>query len=150
MSQNIKRQKVPIYLRPPISYYGGKQLLLPYILPLIPEHRKYDEPFVGGGAVYWTKQPSEVEVINDMDGFVSNFYNIFKTDFEALKRLVDTKTYNRKHHDDALIMRQYPHLFSDVQRAWAFYFLCNSSIYCILDNSMNMPSKDIKRATLLL
>ncbi len=28
-------------LKTPISYYGGKQTMLKYILPLIPEHKVY-------------------------------------------------------------------------------------------------------------
>lgn len=52
-------------LKTPLSYYGGKQNLVRTILPLIPPHTTYTESFVGGGAIFWTKQPSEVEVIND-------------------------------------------------------------------------------------
>ena len=100
-----------MYLRPPISYYGGKQLLLKHILPLIPTHLKYVESFLGGGAVYWTKPPSDIEVINDMDGFVANFYQVFKEDFEGLQRLIQSVPYSRAKHDDAIIMRQNPHLF---------------------------------------
>lgn len=133
-----------MYLRPPISYYGGKQLLLKRLLPLIPTHLKYVESFVGGGAVYWTKPPSDIEVINDMDGFVANFYKVFKHHFEDLKRLVESEPYSRAKHDDAIIMRLYPHLFSDIERAWSFYYMANTSMYAILENAMNIPSKDLK------
>jgi DNA adenine methylase len=133
-----------MYLRPPISYYGGKQLLLKHILPLIPTHLKYVESFLGGGAVFWTKAPSDIEVINDMDGFVANFYKVFKKDLEGLKRLIGTTPYSRSRHDDAIIMRQYPHLFSDLERAWSFYYMANTSLYSILENAMNTPSKDLK------
>ena len=44
-----------IWQRTPISYYGGKQTMLPHILPLIPEHAIYTEAFFGGGAVFWAK-----------------------------------------------------------------------------------------------
>lgn len=52
-------------MKTPTSYYGGKQNLITTILPLMPTHTTYVEPFVGGGAVFWAKQKSEVEVIND-------------------------------------------------------------------------------------
>lgn len=39
-------------MKTPISYYGGKQKLISKILPLLPEHTLYTEPFIGGGAVY--------------------------------------------------------------------------------------------------
>jgi len=52
-------------MRPPITYYGGKQSMVKEILPLIPEHNSYVEAFVGGGAIFWNKPPSKLETIND-------------------------------------------------------------------------------------
>jgi hypothetical protein len=51
--------------------------MLRYILPLIPEHKIYTEAFFGGGAVFWAKEPAKVEFINDHNGEVINFVNIF-------------------------------------------------------------------------
>ena len=48
MPSSLTKPKVKMYLRAPISYYGGKQSLLTRILPLIPQHDKYIEPFLGG------------------------------------------------------------------------------------------------------
>ena len=45
-------------LKTPISYYGGKQMLLKHILPLIPEHTLYTEAFCGGCAVLFAKPPA--------------------------------------------------------------------------------------------
>jgi len=133
-----------MYLRCPISYYGGKQSLLTRILPLIPPHIKYTEPFLGGGAVFWTKEPSPIEIINDMDNFVANFYTVLKTDFAELKAYIEKTPISRKAHDEACIMRQYPDLFTDVQRAWSFFYMANTSMFSILENMMNVPNKDIK------
>jgi site-specific DNA-adenine methylase len=37
-----------IYMkRTPITWYGGKQTMLKHILPAIPEHKIYVEPFFG-------------------------------------------------------------------------------------------------------
>lgn len=69
----------------PITYYGGKLNMLKEIEPCIPEHRIYVEPFFGGGAVFFAKQPSEAETINDINAMVVNFYEVCKTDFDALK-----------------------------------------------------------------
>lgn len=46
---------------------AGKKYLAGMIVGLLPEHKTYVEPFVGGGAVFWRKEPSEVEVLGDMD-----------------------------------------------------------------------------------
>jgi DNA adenine methylase len=37
-----------IEMKTPITYYGGKQKMLKYILPLIPEHSIYTEAFFWG------------------------------------------------------------------------------------------------------
>ncbi len=65
-----------VEIKTPISYYGGKQNMVRHILPLIPVHNLYCEPFVGGGAVYWKKEPSKVEVINDTNKDILKEYVI--------------------------------------------------------------------------
>lgn len=136
-----------IHLRPPISYYGGKQGLLSTILPIIPSHERYVEPFLGGGAVYWAKSPSEIEVINDYDGFVVNFYNVLKSDFQALKSLIVATPFGRYTHQKASTIRQMQEEFSPIQKAWAFFVLANSSMYAALDSQCLFPGKDIKVVT---
>ena len=54
-------------MKTPITYYGGKQTMLKYILPLIPTHSLYTEAFCGGAAVFFAKPPSDGEVINDLN-----------------------------------------------------------------------------------
>lgn len=44
-------------LKTPVTYYGGKQTMVSKILPLIPEHKLYAEPFAGGAAIFWAKEP---------------------------------------------------------------------------------------------
>lgn len=39
-------------MNPVFPYSGGKRRLLKYILPVIPEHSTYIEPFAGGLAVF--------------------------------------------------------------------------------------------------
>lgn len=109
--------------RPPLTYYGGKQTLAPTILSLIPEHILYGEPFFGGGAVFFMKEPSEVEVINDTNKELMNFYRVAKTRFEALQDLVEQTLHSRDAHRSALIIYQNPELFDEVKRAWAVWTL---------------------------
>ncbi|EJG02280.1 DNA adenine methylase [Flavobacterium sp. F52] len=105
----------------PISYYGGKQSMLKFILPLIPEHRVYVEPFFGGGAVFWAKEVSEVEIINDLNGNVSNFYQQLKSNFKELKVLVSSTPYSREVYKNAMVVYETPYIFNPVTRAWAFW-----------------------------
>lgn len=97
------------------------------ILPLIPKHNLYCEPFCGGAAVFWGKEPSPVEVINDLNTEVINFYSVMQTKFEELYKLVQATLHSRKLHSDADVIYRSPHLFTDVDRAWAFWVQCNQS-----------------------
>ncbi|PIF33000.1 DNA adenine methylase [Flavobacterium sp. 9] len=108
-------------LKTPISYYGGKQSMLKHILPLIPKHRIYVEPFFGGGAVFWAKEQSEVEIINDLNGNVVNFYQELKTNFIELKDLILSTPYSREVYKNAMVIYEIPYIFKPVHRAWAFW-----------------------------
>jgi DNA adenine methylase len=57
-----------------IRYIGNKQKLLPHILPLIPEHTTYVEVFGGGASVLIHKKRSPVEVYNDKNYDLYNFF----------------------------------------------------------------------------
>ena len=75
-----------INLKTPISYYGGKQKLATKILSLIPQHTLYAEPFLGGAAVFFSKGPSEIEVLNDTNRELINFYKVVQNDFVGLEK----------------------------------------------------------------
>lgn len=122
--------KVRPKLRPPISYYGGKQIMARHILPLIPQHKIYTEAFFGGGAIFFMKEPSEVEVINDINGEIVNFYRIITTDFWRLNELIQGTLHSREQYEEAMVVYNYPKLFDPVKRAWAFWILTNQGYVC--------------------
>jgi DNA adenine methylase len=109
----------------PITYWGGKKLMARHILPLIPNHLTYVEPFFGGGAIFFAKEVSHVEVINDLNKFVVNFFLQIKTNFEQLQKRIQATPFSRSLYKDALVMYENPHLFSELEWAWAFWILCN-------------------------
>lgn len=121
-------------IKTPLTYYGGKQGLLNVILPIIPKHITYVEPFVGGGAIFWSKAPSKVEVINDYNRELINFYEICKNDFIELEKLVRISLHSRSLHSDAQVIYKHPHLFTRLQRAWAVWVLCNQSFSAKMDD----------------
>ena len=119
-------------MKKPLSYYGGKQRLAKLILGLIPEHRVYCEPFLGGAAIFFAKTPSKVEIINDTNGGIINFYEVLKRDFTALEK-VAISLHSRKLHNHAWTVYQTPELFDRVKRAWAVWMPTNSSYGCMPD-----------------
>jgi DNA adenine methylase len=131
-------------MKTPISYYGGKQKLCSRIIELIPEHILYCEPFVGGAAVFFAKEPSGVEVINDTNSELINFYRVAQNDFSSLEKEVRISLHSRRLHKDASVIYNNPHMFSEVKRAWALWVLAAQSFSSILDGSWGY---DIQKCT---
>ena len=127
--------KKQIYLRTPISYYGGKQKLAKTILNFIPEHTLYAEPFLGGAAIFFAKEPSAVEVINDTNKELINFYQVCKNRFHELQSLVRVTLHSRDQHDDAFVINAKPHLHDEVRRAWAIWVLSHQSFSAQLNGN---------------
>jgi DNA adenine methylase len=114
-------------MKTPILYYGGKQQLAKTIVGIIPQHKVYVEPFIGGGAVFFSKPPSEVEVINDINGELVNFYKVIQNDFNALQKEIKKTLHSRQEHRHARVVYENPDMFSPVKRAWAVFVLANAS-----------------------
>jgi len=122
-------------IKTPISYYGGKQQMLRHILPLIPHHKVYCEPFCGGAAVYWSKPQSPVEVINDINDELINFYLVLQTQFKELLKMVKCTLHSRKIHREAWDIYQFPASHDPVRRAWAIWVLSSQSFGSQLSRS---------------
>ena len=114
-------------MRTPISYYGGKTKMLNKIYPMMPKHRIYVEPYFGGGALFFYKQKSFLEVINDVNGNVINFYIMMKSEFDELNNLIDLTLYDESTFKKAQQIVYNPHGSSNLERAWAFWFVTNFS-----------------------
>ena len=136
-------------MKTPISYYGGKVGMLPYILPKIPTHIMYVEPFIGGGAIFFGKEKSAIEVINDTNREVVNFYNVVQNDFVSLEKEIRITLHSRDLHRKASTIYNNPDLFNEIKRAWAFWTLATQSFSAIIDGSWgydiskNVTSKKI-------
>lgn len=115
------------FVRTPITYYGGKQRLVSLILSLIPEHKLYCEPFVGGAAVFFAKEPSEIEIINDLNGEVVNFYRVCHSDFKKLEKLIHATPHSRQVHRETHDILKEAAKHDPVKRAWAFWVQTNMS-----------------------
>ena len=71
------------FVMPILKWVGGKRQLLDSINPLIPECSTYYEPFIGGGAVLFGRQPNKA-VINDSNEELINVYRMIKEEPEEL------------------------------------------------------------------
>jgi DNA adenine methylase len=109
----------------PLSYIGGKRSLAKRIIAIFPEHTTYVEAFAGGAQVFFHKEPSKVEVLNDMDGEVVNFFRVCQLHHEELLRYFQFILVSRKWFD--LLKATDPATLTDVQRAARFLYLLKGS-----------------------
>jgi DNA adenine methylase len=112
-------------MRGPLSYVGGKNRLASHIISLTPKHKTYVEPFAGGAQVLFRKSPSDVEVINDLDGELINFYRVCQSHHEELLRCLRYTLLSRKLHN--LLTRTPTESLTDLMRAARYFFLQKSS-----------------------
>lgn len=129
-------------MKPAIPYYGGKSKLASRILPLFPAHVCYAEPFAGGAAILFAKEPSQVEVINDTNQEIINFYRVVKNHFTDLEKMIRITLHSRSMHQDAGTVYNNPHLFDEVKRAWAVWALAVQSFASMLDSTFGYDKKN--------
>jgi len=63
-------------LRTPIKWFGGKGRMKKKILPLMPECKRYVEPFGGGASILLAREPVELEVYNDLNFALYDFFTV--------------------------------------------------------------------------
>lgn len=69
---------------PVVKWVGGKRQLLGAITPLLPcQISTYCEPFLGGGAVLFSVQPSRA-IVNDLNEDLISVYEVIRDDVESL------------------------------------------------------------------
>ena len=68
---------------------------------MIPEHRTYVEAFGGGGSMLLAKEPSEIEVYNDLNSGLVNFFRVLRDNigFKEFQRLVSLTPYSREEYE---------------------------------------------------
>ena len=105
----------------PIKWVGGKSRLRKQIIEMLPAHTCYVEPFAGGAWVLFGKPPSQVEVLNDIDQDLINFFRVLKEKPEALITSFEWELVSRAEFDR--LADQNPATLDDIQRAHRFYYL---------------------------
>lgn len=105
----------------PLAYLGGKNRVARRIIALIPEHTCYIEPFCGGAQVLFHKKPSKVELLNDLNEDIFNFFRVCQMHYEELLRFLHFSIVSRRWFD--LFEKTSPETLTDVQRAARFFFL---------------------------
>ena len=92
-------------MKPVISYYGGKQRMASKIIPLIPKHTVYVEPFCEGATILFGKPWPDAtnnnhyrEVINDSDHRLVNFYEQLRNKGDELVRQIQLTPFSEREY----------------------------------------------------
>lgn len=116
-------------MRPPLSYYGGKQKLRKAVLTVLYQSPNWDangtycEPFFGGGAVFFAKDAQKVECINDINDSLITFYRVVKdpAGFEKVKALLDGTLFSRTEYNRTVEILRGREEAGDIEKAWAVF-----------------------------
>lgn len=117
-------------MRTPITYYGGKQQLASTILGMIPPHRIYCEPYFGGGAVFFAKGKSYLEVINDINDRIITFYQtvqnpeLFPVLYDRVQHTLHSESEYKKAYE---IWKDPGNGGGNIDIAWAVWLVTNMS-----------------------
>lgn len=86
-------------LQAPFQYFGGKSRIAHIVWRAFGKPHNYIEPFCGSAAVLlarpinaWPSNKIAVETINDMDGYITNFWRVI-TDADLTDRLAEMMNY---------------------------------------------------------
>jgi DNA adenine methylase len=91
-------------MKPPFPYAGGKARIAGQVAALLPEHGTYVEPFFGGGSLLLAIPRAPREVVNDLNGELTNFWRQLRDHPLELERLCVLTPHSR---DELAIARNY-------------------------------------------
>lgn len=66
------------FYKSPLNWYGGKYYQAKDIIKIFPEHRTYCEVFGGAGHVLFRKEPSQIDVYNDIHSGLYLFFKLLR------------------------------------------------------------------------
>lgn len=78
-----------------LRYPGSKWSIAQTIVSHFADHYHYVEPYFGSGAVFFTKEPSPHELINDSNGSLINFFRVLRDRTDELCWALDTTPWAR-------------------------------------------------------
>lgn len=104
MTERRTRRWLSAPPRPALPYYGSKWRLSTWIRDFIPDrHDVYCEPFGGSAGVLLRKPPARLDVYNDLDAQVVNFFRVLRDDTtrERLINLLQLSPYAKSDFEEA-------------------------------------------------
>lgn len=109
-------------MKSPLAYVGGKSKLSKHIISQIPEHKQYCEVFSGAAWVFFGKEESTAEYLNDMDGDLVSFYRVVSNHLEEFMKQFRWLLTSREWFEDWKNQIEARGL-TDIQKAARYYYI---------------------------
>lgn len=77
----------------PFGYFGSKNKIALQLCNELPPHSCWVEAFCGSAALTLRKNPAPIEVINDIDSEIVNFFNQLRNNYDALCKAIELTPY---------------------------------------------------------
>lgn len=114
-------------MKSPIKWVGGKSKLVDKLIPLVPKHKCYVEVFGGAGWMLFAKEPSRVEILNDFDSNLMNFWSVVKNAPDQFLRSFQYTLVSRETFDEYKRRYKQNDFEDNIEKAHVFYYLVHSS-----------------------
>ena len=114
-------------LRTPIRWFGGRGRIVSKLLPLVPPHHIFVEVFGGGASLLLAKEPSVIEVYNDRDSGLVDFFRVLRDPqrFARFHELVMLTPYSREEYNTC--RDAWEDSGDDVERAFRWFVVARGS-----------------------
>jgi DNA adenine methylase len=86
----------------PFQWYGGKYEIADWLASLLPRATTFVMSFGGAGSPLWHVEPYPVEVYNDIDGDLVNFFRVCRDDGQQLADSLEMTPYAREEYKACL------------------------------------------------
>ncbi|MGE5353924.1 MAG: DNA adenine methylase [Acidobacteriota bacterium] len=106
-----------------IPYIGGKSYLANWIISNFPSDYKsktYCEVFGGGGWVLFKKEPSFVEIYNDLNSDLVNLFKTIRDNYPKFSHMAEWTLHSREMFQEATKKLQQDEFLSETERAINF------------------------------
>jgi DNA adenine methylase len=114
------------------GYFGSKLRLAAQLCPQLPPHNSWVELFCGSAAMTLAKKAAEIEVINDVNNNIINFYKQLRDDGVKLRELIRLTPYAR---EELILSRKTDKTDSDLERARKFFVTAMMAINGVFGTS---------------
>lgn len=128
----------------PFPHYGSKVMKQSFIQPKLPETDKFIVPYGGSATILLNREPSGLEVLNDINGHIMTFFRVLRDNPTELIQKCEYTPYHEGEFENAFEILDNSDEYSDVEvaRAW---FVRKTCAYNAGSTSFAYSTKEIRR-----